>query len=61
VHGEIDAAVGECLLDLHGEHALGPDLSEGDFLEAISGSFDDLDFDFMPLDAQQFGDVIGLP
>jgi hypothetical protein len=61
VHGEIDAAVGERLLNLHCEHALGADLGECDFLKAIAGGFDDLDFDFVALDAQQFSDVIGLP
>ena len=52
---------GEGIFDFLGEHALGADLGECDFLEAIAGGFDDLDFDFVTLDAEQFGDVIGLP
>jgi hypothetical protein len=61
VHGEIDATVGERLFNLHGEHAFGANLGKGDFLQAIAGGFYDLNFDSVTLDAQQSGDMIGLP
>ncbi len=61
VHGEIDAALGERLFDFLGEHALGADLGEGDFLQPVAGGLDDLDFDGVALRAQKRGDVVGLP
>jgi hypothetical protein len=58
---EIDSASGERIFNFFGEHALGADLGKGDFLQAVAGGFDDFDFDLMALDAQEFGDMIGLP
>jgi hypothetical protein len=61
VHGEIDAAGGERLLDFFGEHALGADFGEGNFLKAVAGGFYNFDFDLVALDAQEIRDVISLP
>ena len=61
VHGEIDAAFGEGLFDLLGEHALGADLGQGDVGDFVAGGLDDLEFDLVAACAQQRGDVVGLP
>jgi hypothetical protein len=61
VYGEVNAAFGEGFLNLLGEHSLGADLSESDFLEAVAGGFDDFDFDFVAPGAKQGLNVMGLP
>src|ERR1035438_1483985 len=59
--GQVHTALSQCLLDLLGKHSFGADLGKGDLLQPITGGLDDLDFDGVPLPAQQGGDVVGLP
>ena len=61
VDGEVDASFGEGFFDFLGEHALGADLGEGDFLKAVAGGFNDFDIDFMALGDEEGLDVMGLP
>src|SRR5271166_5136899 len=61
VHREIYAALGQGLLDLFGEHALGADLGESDVGDLVSGGLDNFDLDFVAAFAQQRRDVVGLP
>ena len=61
MHREIDAAFGQRVFDLLGEHALGADLGESDIGDLVAGGLDDLQLDLVAALAQQRGDVIGLP
>ena len=42
VDGEVDAAVGECFVDLLGEQAFAADLGEGAILHSVTGRADDV-------------------
>src|ERR1035438_3790099 len=61
MHSKIDCAHVEGFLNLFGEHSFGADLREGDFLKAITGGLDDLDFDAVTLAAKQARNMICLP
>ena len=57
----VDAAIQERFLDLLGEHALGPDLSEGNVSDLVAGGLDDLQFHLVALLAKQGADMVRLP
>src|SRR5215475_14045196 len=59
--GQIDFACGEGFFDFFGEHALRPDLGEGDVGDLVAGGVDDFDLDLVPTGTQQSGYVVGLP
>src|ERR1700745_2569148 len=61
VDSKINTLLGQRLLDLFGEHALGANFGESDIENLVSGGPDDLEFDLVALLAQQRGNVIRLP
>jgi hypothetical protein len=61
VHGQVDTTFGEGFFNFLGEHSLGTDLREGDFLQTVAGGFDDLDFDRMAVAPQKRSNVVRLP
>ena len=61
VNGKIDTSLGKRFFNFLGEHPLGADLSKSDFLQPVTGGFDDLDFGGVTLGAQKSGNMICLP
>ena len=70
MHGDVDAAGGEGVLDLLNEDALGVEgravvegrgCFEGGILHAVAGGADDLNGDAVAAGAELIRDVIGLP
>src|SRR5215471_2849968 len=61
VHGEIDFSCGEGFFDFFGEHALRPNLCEGNVGDLVAGGVNDVDLDLMSTRAQESGNVVCLP
>ncbi len=61
MHGQVNAAFDESFFNLLGEHALRPDLREGDFLQPVAGRLDDFDMRAVAVRAQKLRYVIRLP
>src|SRR5271165_4849160 len=61
MHCEIDAAFGQRILNLLGEHALGANLGESDVGDLVASGLNDLQLHFVPTRAQKRRNVVGLP